>query len=282
MLRKFSGTALQRHVAVITKGPWTGRIMEIEQVYANGAVRGSFLEQGGPTLADTPLIISWKYPKTHIEIIDSLRDQPEFWLVRIADDMSLVNFTSAAARKHVKQLYSVYLFDRNTKWHLCESTASYSLVFVGYSYDWYNEVGDSEREEIEEELRDMACFEEDTYEHCYQVEEAIKRCPVGGKFLYIGNGMDFGFDFETARSYDSKHYVDCVEDAVESCREHVCGNGYVDFGTRQFAGRVCTHCGKGFSEEPRQISINSADVEVCDQCYETLMDPSPVSGGQNG
>jgi len=113
---------------------------------------------------------------------------------------------------HIKQIRSVYLYDKNERTHCCELTPSYWLEHL------YDEViltpdaalSDDEREALYSKYEDTPYDEQGIYVHCHSIDRIEKRA---GRFEYHVHG-------DTGVSYD-----DCDHDEqMEALREHFCGN----------------------------------------------------------
>ena len=119
-----------------------------------------------------------------------------------------------ADRPHIKQIRSVYLYDKNERTHCCELTPSYWLEHL------YDEVvltpeadaalSENEREALYCKYEYIPDDDGGCYIHCHVIDGIESRA---GKFEYHVYG-------ETGVSYD-----DCDHDEqMEALWEHFCGN----------------------------------------------------------
>ena len=82
----------------------------------------------------------------------------------------------------IKQIYTIYAFDRNSVTHCCEFTPSYAMypadLEVAFKPQYYDEEYDRLREEIEQQVR-VASIDNPAvyYYHCDGIDRALKNHP---------------------------------------------------------------------------------------------------------
>lgn len=101
----------------------------------------------------------------------------------------------------IKQIRSVYIFDKSSVTHLCELQPSYFMIGLPFSIVYHDHVSEEERDRIENDL--YLEGDSDTYMHCSSVE----RLPED-RFDAYGNDID----------------PDCEDRGEEQVREYYQGN----------------------------------------------------------
>jgi hypothetical protein len=114
--------------------------------------------------------------------------KPEFWAAAFCDsDCCGIDDLD---KKYIKEIYTVFLFDKNTVTHLCEVTPSYFLAFLYMSIVF----ADNTPEDIRDKLDNKYGREglDDTYMHVRDVEKLETKL--------IGNSNKFE-TFDDAKEY---------------------------------------------------------------------------------
>ena len=115
-------------------------------------------------------------------------------------------------KKYIDKINSVYFYNKNVVYHLCEFTQSYDLYFLYYEVvlnDKGNNLSDDKKEALCSSYEDEPCDDDNgKYYHCKDID-----CLEGNKSNHYHYGA-------TEVSYEDTPY----EEQMESLREHFCCN----------------------------------------------------------
>jgi hypothetical protein len=122
----------------------------------------------------------------------------------------------------IKEIESVYCYDRNCVTHLCEITPSYCLYLIETRAIFKNEVDDRLSDEVDQIIRENITSDDwITYIHCYEIDRLAALPAEEYRFRHIGN-PEIPFELEEGEDEDQWH-----ERVMDEMRQSLTANTVV-------------------------------------------------------